>query len=177
VFQDFVRYELTALDNVALGAAELADDNARLTRAIERARATTLIDGLPKGLDTVLSREVTDGVQISGGEWQRLVLARALFAVESGAKILILDEPTAALDVRAEAEIYRSFLDVTKGLTTVLISHRFSTVRLADLIHVVENGRVIETGTHQDLLELDGRYARMFNLQAARFTEEESHSG
>lgn len=177
VFQDFVRYELTALDNIALGAADSAEVNDRIWKAVERARAKELIDGLPGGLDTVLSKEVTDGVQISGGEWQRLVLARALFAAESGARILILDEPTAALDVRAEAEIYRSFLDVTRGLTTVLISHRFSTVRLADLIHVIEHGRVIETGTHQDLLALDGRYAHMFNLQAARFAEQESRSG
>ncbi|HVF12773.1 MAG TPA: ABC transporter ATP-binding protein, partial [Actinomycetota bacterium] len=174
VFQDFVRYELTALDNVALGAPELAHDNARLMKAIDRSRATSVLDGLPLGLDTVLSREVTDGVQISGGEWQRLVLARALFAVESGARVLILDEPTAALDVRAEAEIYRSFLEITRGLTTILISHRFSTVRLADLIHVIQEGRVIESGTHEELMALGGRYAHMFNLQASRFAEEES---
>ena len=172
VFQDFVKYELTAMDNVALGAPEVAEDNVRLHRAIERSRSSSLLDGLPQGLETVLSREVTDGVQISGGEWQRLVLARALFAVESGATLLILDEPTAALDVRAEAEIYRSFLEITRGLTTVLISHRFSTVRLADLIHVIEKGRVIESGSHQELLALGGRYAHMFNLQASRFTDE-----
>lgn len=172
VFQDFVRYELTASENIGLGGIAIAEDNERLLRAIVRARATQVIDSLPNGLDTVLSREVSGGVQISGGEWQRIVLARALFAVEAGASVLILDEPTASLDVRAEAEIYRSFLEVTKGLTTVLISHRFSTVRLAELIHVIEDGRSVEGGTHDELMSFDGRYAHMFNLQAARFTKE-----
>lgn len=170
IFQDFVRYELSARENIEFDAT--GKDDQRIAAAAKRAGANLIIDALPKGLDTPLSREVTDGVQISGGEWQRIALARAMFAVETGAKVLILDEPTANLDVRAEAELYRSFLEMTRGLTTVLISHRFSTVRQADLIYVIDEGRVAEKGSHQELMGLSGRYARMFNLQAARFTED-----
>ena len=121
----------------------------------------------------LLARNFTDGCDLSGGEWQRVALARALFAVEAGAGVLALDEPTANLDVRAEAELFERLLDVTSGpdcrLTTLLVSHRFSTIRRADRICVLQRGRVAELGTHDELLAAGGRYARMFGLQAARF--------
>jgi ATP-binding cassette subfamily B protein len=142
-----------------------------LRAAAERAGALSLIEKLPRGWDTVLSPEYDGGVDLSGGQWQRVALARALFAIDAGARVLILDEPTAALDVRAEAELYDRFLELTTGLTTILVSHRFSTVRRADRIVVLERGAVVEDGTHDELIALDGLYARMFQLQAARFTE------
>jgi ABC-type multidrug transport system fused ATPase/permease subunit len=169
IFQDFNRYHLTARDNIAMGALALADDVERLREAARRAGALELIESLPRGWDTVLSREYTGGVDLSGGQWQRIALARALFAVEGGANVLVLDEPTANLDVRAEAELYDRFLEITEGLTTILISHRFSTVRRADQIIVLEGGRVVEAGHHDDLVAEGGRYARMFQLQAKRF--------
>jgi ATP-binding cassette subfamily B protein len=119
----------------------------------------------------VLSRQFTEGTDLSGGQWQRLALARALYAADAGAGVLVLDEPTANLDVRAEADIYDRFLDLTAGMTTILISHRFSTVRRAARIVVLEHGRVSEQGTHDELLALEGRYAHMFRLQASRFTD------
>ncbi|MFD0821835.1 ABC transporter ATP-binding protein, partial [Micromonospora zhanjiangensis] len=171
LFQDFTRYHLSAADNVGMGAPELATDRARLRAAAERAGALPLIEGLPRGWDTILSPEYAGGVDLSGGQWQRVAMARAFFAVEAGARVLILDEPTAALDVRAEAELYERFLDLTAGLTTILVSHRFSTVRLADRIIVLHRGAVVEDGTHSELMALDGRYATMFRLQAARFVD------
>jgi ATP-binding cassette subfamily B protein len=111
-------------------------------------------------------------VDLSGGQWQRIALARAMFAVEAGARVLILDEPTASLDVRAEAELYNRFLEITQGLTTILISHRFATVRRADRIVVLEGGKVVEDGNHDQLMAEGGRYAAMFRVQAERFAEE-----
>jgi ATP-binding cassette subfamily B protein len=169
VFQDFVRYELCAADNIGLGAPGRGDGQEALRRAAARAAALELIEGLPRGWATVLSPRYEGGVDLSGGQWQRIALARALFAVEAGARVLVLDEPTAALDVRAEAELFDRFLSITGGLTTILISHRFSTVRRADRIAVLAEGRVVEQGTHDELLALGGRYARMFRLQAGRF--------
>lgn len=174
IFQDFVRYELSVRENIEFGGIEVEGNGEKIANAAKRAGATAIIEALPNGLETPLSREVTGGVQISGGEWQRIALARAMFAVEAGAQVLILDEPTASLDVRAEAELYRSFLDMTRGLTTILVSHRFSTIRRADLIYVIENGKVAERGSHEELMALEGRYARMFNLQAARFADEKA---
>jgi ATP-binding cassette subfamily B protein len=170
IFQDFAHYHLSARDNVAMGAPHLAGNTALLREAARRAGALSLIEGLPQGWETVLSRQYTGGVDLSGGEWQRIALARALFAVEGGARILILDEPTANLDVRAEAEIYDRFLELTAGLTTVVISHRFSTVRRAGRIAVLEGGRVVEEGTHDELMAAGARYALLFRLQAERFT-------
>ncbi len=133
------------------------------------------LQALPRGLDTPLSREYDGGADLSGGQWQRVALARALLAVDGGARILVLDEPTAALDVRAEAEFFGRFVELTRGITTLLISHRFSSVRHADHIVVLSGGRVVETGTHEELLERGGRYADLFRLQAERFTDDESY--
>lgn len=172
IFQDFVKYQLPAYDNVALGAPERQGDRRLVEAAARRAGALDVIEGLSQAWETVLSRQYTGGADISGGQWQRIGLARALFAASSGASILVMDEPTAHLDVRAEAAFYDTFLDLTEDLTTVLISHRFSTVRRAQRIVVLEGGRVVEDGSHDALMRLGGRYARMFALQAQRFTDE-----
>ena len=169
IFQDFVHYDLSARDNVGFGAVELLHDDDTIRSALDRARALEFVEALPHGLDTTLARGYADGAELSGGQWQRIAIARALMAVEGGSSVLVLDEPTANLDVRAEATFFDSFLELTRGLTTILISHRFSTVRRADRIVVLEHGRVIEDGTHSQLLALDGRYAHLFRLQAARF--------
>jgi ATP-binding cassette subfamily B protein len=171
IFQDFVRYELPAADNVGFGGVGVRGDRQTLEAAAVRAGALEVIQRLPAGWDTPLNRQYTGGADLSGGEWQRVALARALFAVEAGAGILVLDEPTANLDVRAEAALFDDFLDLTRGLTTILISHRFSTVRHADRICVLEGGRVVEQGAHDELLAAGGRYAAMFGLQAARFRD------
>ena len=160
VFQDFTRYELPLRDNVAPAGAP---DN-EIHAALEAAGATKLAR-----LDTVLSRGYAGGTDLSGGQWQRVALARALCAVQRGAGVVILDEPTAQLDVRGEAEIFNRILGATRQVTTILISHRFSTVRQADRICVVEHGRVIELGTHEELMARNGRYRTMFDLQAQRF--------
>ncbi len=164
VFQDFVRYELSLRDNVAPGGAPEAD----VLAALELARAARVA-----GVDTVLSRAYEGGTDLSGGQWQRVALARALAAVRLGAGVVILDEPTAQLDVRGEAEIFERLLDATRGCTTILVSHRFSTVRRADAICVIEHGRVVEMGSHDELIGLGGRYRTMFDLQAQRFDETE----
>ena len=169
LFQDFTHYHLSAAENIGMGAPAHAADRDMLRAAADRAGALALIEKLPQGWDTVLSPQYTGGIDLSGGQWQRIALARALFAVDAGARVLVLDEPTAALDVRAEAEIYERFLELTAGLTTILISHRFATVRRADRIVVLEHGAVAEQGTHEELIARRGRYARMFALQAARF--------
>lgn len=168
IFQDFVHYELSATDNIGFGAIERAGDPQAVTAAARRAGADEIIAGLPHGWETVLSRRTKGGVELSGGQWQRVALARAMFAVDAGASVLILDEPTAALDVRAEAAFYDQFLELTSGITTIVISHRFSTVRRAERIVVIEGGIVREDGNHETLLAANGRYAEMFRLQAAR---------
>jgi len=169
LFQDFVRYELPAADNVGFGSLELRDDQPALLRAVERAGGADVLDALPEGLATPLSARYSGGVDLSGGQWQRVALARGLFALEGGASVLLLDEPTASLDVRAELELFDRFLEVTQGVTTVLVSHRFSTVRRADRIAVISEGRVAEEGTHDELVDAGGLYAELFRLQAARF--------
>ncbi|WP_185759564.1 ABC transporter ATP-binding protein [Kribbella jejuensis] len=166
VFQGPVRLPMSASENVRFGRPAGSAD-----AAAERAGAAGVIESLPQRWDTVLSAEFDGGVELSGGEWQRVALARAMYAVEHGASVLILDEPAAHLDARSEAELYRRFLDLTDGLTTIVISHRFSTVRQASTIVVLDEGRVIEQGSHDELLERDGTYAHMFRLQAARFGE------
>ena len=173
IFQDFNRYELTAAENIGFGAIELAGDRKKIRAAAARAGILATLDRLPQGLDTPLARQYKGGAELSGGQWQRVAIARALFALENGASILVLDEPTAALDVRAEAAFFEKFVDVTRGATALLISHRFSSVRHADNIVVIADGRVIEQGTHEELIALNGRYAELFHLQADRFTDEE----
>jgi ATP-binding cassette, subfamily B, bacterial len=168
VFQDFIRYELPLRDNVAPAGAPDAD----VLAALDEAGAGDLA-----GLDTVLARGYAGGIDLSGGQWQRVALARALCAVRRGAGVVILDEPTAQLDVRGEAEIFDRILAATRHCTTILISHRFSTVRHADRICVLEGGRVVELGSHDELIALGGRYRTMFDLQASRFTEEVAADG
>jgi ATP-binding cassette, subfamily B, bacterial len=172
IYQDFVRYELDAAANIGLGAPERSGDIAALDRAVEWAGAADVTAALPDGLATILSSRYPGGVDLSGGQWQRIALARALFAVQAGAKVLVLDEPTAQLDVRAEVAFFDRFLDLTQGLTTVVISHRFSTVRRADRIVVLDGGRVTEQGTHDELIAAGGQYAKLFELQARRFAGE-----
>jgi ABC-type multidrug transport system fused ATPase/permease subunit len=167
VFQDFIRFELPLRDNVAPAGAP--DDVVRA--ALESAGASGLAD-----LSTPLSRGYDGGTDLSGGQWQRVALARALCAVRLGAGVVLLDEPTAQLDVRGEAEIFDRVLTelgAVERCTTILISHRFSTVRHADRICVLEHGRAIELGTHDELMALGGRYRTMFDLQAQRFAEDE----
>jgi len=176
IFQDFNRYELTAADNIGFGAIELAGDRRKIRAAAGRAGILATLDRLPEGLDTPLARQYKGGAELSGGQWQRVAIARALFALENGASILVLDEPTAALDVRAEAAFFDKFVDVTRGATALLISHRFSSVRHADHIVVLADGHVIEQGSHDELLAADGRYAELFRLQAERFAEDEAES-
>ncbi|MEV4723739.1 ABC transporter ATP-binding protein [Micromonospora humida] len=173
VFQDFVRYELSVAANIGFGAVEHLDDRAGIRRAAEAAGLLDTLDALPDGLDTLLSRAYDGGVDLSGGQWQRIAIARALFALYHGSTVLVLDEPTAALDVRAEAEFFARFAELTRGRTTVLISHRLSSVRLADRIVLLDGGRVVEQGSHDELMAAGGRYAAMFTLQAERFADDE----
>lgn len=168
VFQDFVRLELSLRDNVAPAGAP--DEMVRA--ALDAAGASRLAE-----LDTVLAKGYAGGTDLSGGQWQRIALARALCAVHLGAGVVLLDEPTAQLDVRGEAEIFDRILTATRHCTTILISHRFSTVRHADRICVLEHGRVVELGTHDELMARRGRYQTMFDLQAQRFNETEDEAG
>jgi ATP-binding cassette, subfamily B, bacterial len=171
VFQDFARYPLSFAENIGFGAPSYLSDAAGLEAAASRAGALDVLSGLDLGWETVLSRGYEGGVDLSGGQWQRVALARALFAVRHGATILVLDEPTAWLDARGEADFFDRFLDITAGITTLIISHRFSTVRRADHICVLDGGRVTEQGDHDTLISAGKRYAELFALQAARFSD------
>jgi len=168
VFQDFIRFELPLRDNVSPAGAP--------DGVIESALAEAGAEHLAS-LDTILARGYEGGTDLSGGQWQRVALARALCSVKMGAGLVLLDEPTAQLDVRGEAEIFERILKATRKATTILISHRFSTVRHADRICVLEHGRVIELGTHEELMAAGGRYRTMFELQASRFEAEEGEEG
>ncbi|MCJ2035977.1 ABC transporter ATP-binding protein [Methylobacterium sp. J-068] len=166
IFQDFVRFSFTASENVAVGRIDARGDADRIARAARRSLADGVIDRLPLGYEQPLGKRFAEGVDLSGGEWQKIAIARAYMRE---AEILILDEPTAALDARAEFEVFQRFRELSQGRTAVLISHRFSTVRMADRILVLDGGRVIESGSHAELQARGGRYAELFELQAAGY--------
>jgi ATP-binding cassette, subfamily B, bacterial len=181
VNQDFGRYPLSARENVAFcdltGDGLSYDfDEAALERAAAQAGALDFVRALPDGWDTVCAPGYRHGTDLSGGQWQRIALARALYSAARGARVLVLDEPTAQLDIRAEAAFYDKFLELTAGLTTMIISHRFATVRRADRIAVLDEGRITELGSHEELVAASGAYAEMFAIQAARFAEAEANS-
>ncbi len=166
IFQDFVRYHLTAAENIAVGRIEARDDRARIEQAAERSLADEVIERLPAKYDQVIGKRFRTGVELSGGEWQKVAIARAYMR---DAQLLILDEPTAALDARSEFQVFQRFKELSEGKTAVLISHRFSSVRMADRILVLADGRVEAMGTHEELLAQRGRYAELFELQAAGY--------
>ena len=166
IFQDFMRYAFTAAENVAVGRIEARSDRPRIERAAAQSLADAVIRRLPKGYDQIMGKRFSTGVDLSGGEWQKVAIARAYMR---DADLLILDEPTAALDARAEFEVFQRFKELSAGKTAVLISHRFSTVRMADRILVLDGGRIEEVGTHAELLTAGKRYAELFELQAAGY--------
>jgi ATP-binding cassette, subfamily B, bacterial len=165
IFQDFMRYEMTARQNIAVGRIGLAEEDA-VYQAARNSRADQVIQKLPGGYDQLLGLRFEGGVDLSGGEWQKMALARAYFR---DAQLVILDEPTASLDARSEYEVFQHFAELSESKTSLLISHRFSTVRMADRIAVLENGRIAEQGSHRQLISLGGRYADMFELQASSY--------
>ncbi len=167
VFQDFNRYQLTVRENVGVGSVDNMADDLRLERAIERGGATDVVETLGDGLETQLGRWFHSGAELSGGQWQKIALARAFMRDE--ADILVLDEPTAALDAKAEAAVFERFRTLAKDRTTIVISHRFPTVRAADRIVVIEQGRIVEEGSHDELVAADTRYHRLFTLQASGY--------
>lgn len=166
IFQDFVRFQLPAGQNLAVGRIEEKDNRPRIEQAAQQSLADSVISKLPQGYEQMIGRRFNGGVDLSGGEWQKIALGRAYMR---DAQLLILDEPTAALDARAEYEVFQRFKELTQGKTAVLISHRFSTVRMADRILVIEHGQLQELGTHEELLARGGRYAELFRLQAAGY--------
>jgi ATP-binding cassette subfamily B protein len=170
MFQDYVTYQATAAENIGLGNVQDINDRERIEVAGAQAGAAELISGLPDGYDTALGKWFDQGVNLSGGEWQKVALARAFMR---DAKILLLDEPTSALDAQAEYDLFERLRSLTRGRTAVYISHRFSTVRRADRIVFLEHGRLVEEGTHGDLMKLNGRYARLFRMQASAYTGED----
>jgi ATP-binding cassette subfamily B protein len=166
IFQDFMRYEMTARENIAVGRVEEIDNLELLQGAARKSMADHIIGRLPERYEQMLGRRFDRGMDLSGGEWQKVALARAYLR---DAQLLILDEPTAALDALSEFEVFRRFSELTAGKTALFISHRFSTVRMADRIVVLDNGRIIEEGSHDQLASLGGRYAEMFEMQASSY--------
>jgi ATP-binding cassette, subfamily B, bacterial len=166
IFQDFVRYNLTAADNIAVGRIGARDEHVRIEQAARRSLADDVITNLPRGYDQMIGKRFQNGVELSGGEWQKIAIARAYMR---DAPVIILDEPTAALDARSEFEVFRRFKELSEGKTAVLISHRFSSVRMADRILVLQDGKVEASGTHEELVSQPGRYAELFELQAAGY--------
>ena len=164
IFQDFNQYHFLLRENVGVGSVEHLEDQPRIDRAVDRGGARELVAELSQGLETQLGRWFAGGVELSGGQWQKVALARAFMREE--ADILVLDEPTAALDAEAEHAVFQRFRALAEGRTTILISHRFPTVRMADRILVLEKGHIIEQGTHDQLVAAEGRYAKLFSLQA-----------
>jgi len=166
IFQDFMRYEMTARENIAVGQIDAINNLSLLQMAADKSMAKEVIERLPREYEQMLGRRFERGVDLSGGEWQKVALARAYLR---DAQVLILDEPTAALDARSEFEVFQRFAELTAGKTALFISHRFSTVRMAQRILVLENGRIAEDGSHEELFHLRGRYAEMFEMQAASY--------
>ncbi len=166
IFQDFMRYEMTARENIAVGKIEDLDNIPLLQSAARKSLADEVVSRLPAEYEQMLGRRFEGGVDLSGGEWQKLALARAYLR---DAQLLVLDEPTAALDARSEYQVFQRFSELTSGKMALFISHRFSTVRMADRIVVLENGKIAEEGTHDRLTRMGGRYAEMFELQAASY--------
>ena len=166
IFQDFVRYHLTAAENIGVGQIDAMDDHARIEQAARKGMADEVIDDLPRGYEQVIGRRFKDGVDLSGGQWQKIAIARAYMR---DAQVMILDEPTAALDARSEYEVFQRFKELSDDKTAILISHRFSSVRMADRILVLAGGKVEASGTHDQLMAEGGRYAELFELQAAGY--------
>jgi ATP-binding cassette subfamily B protein len=163
IFQDFVRYHLPVRENIGFGQIDAMGDSERIAAAARKSGADTVIEDLPAGYETMLGRWFSDGHELSLGQWQKIALARAFMRE---AEILVLDEPTASVDAQTEYEIFQHFKELTDGKMAILISHRFSTVRMADRIAVIQEGRITELGTHEELLRREGTYAKLFSMQA-----------
>jgi ATP-binding cassette subfamily B protein len=166
IFQDYIRYQMSFAQNIAIGNIGQKDNRELIKSAAEKSLADVLAEKLPNKYDQPLGRRFNEGTELSGGEWQKIALARAYM---KDAQLLILDEPTAALDARAEYIVFQRFAELTRGKSAVLISHRFSTVRMADRILVLDKGELIEIGSHEALLQENGRYAELFQLQASGY--------
>jgi ATP-binding cassette subfamily B protein len=167
IFQNFVRYQFTVGENVGVGDVNYLEDETRWQDAAQKGMAKPFIESLPSGFGTQLGRWFKGGQELSGGQWQKIALSRAF--MRTNADILVLDEPTAAMDAEAEVQIFDRFRSLTQNQMVVLISHRFSTVRMADKIVVMSGGEILEEGSHEELLQLGGRYARLFSIQAAGY--------
>jgi ATP-binding cassette, subfamily B, bacterial len=166
IFQDYVRYNFTARENIWLGDVGCPVADGRIIQSSERSGADSVINQLNQGYDTMLGKWFKDGVDLSIGEWQKVALARAFLR---DAQIMIMDEPTSALDARAEDDVFRRFQNMVKGRTAIIISHRLSAVRMADIIYFLKNGKIAERGTHDELITLSGEYAELFEIQASRY--------
>ena len=163
IFQDYVRFQMSVSDNIAIGQINEVTNTPKIESSAQKSLANQVVSKLPDGLQQMLGKRFKNGVELSGGEWQKIALARAYMR---DAQLLILDEPTSALDARAEHEVFIRFSELIEGKSAVLISHRFSTVRMADRILFLENGKLLELGSHEELITKNGKYAELFHLQA-----------